>query len=94
MYREVESPEWFLLCLELGSPSSVSLQAVPMCYCCEKKPEPGWIPVLCVTVFPLGSLEGFAIETFNSKEEGSGFFQVTHLAVCLTLNLPGCFPYR
>lgn len=24
--------------------------------------------------FPLGSLEGFAIETFNSKEEGSGFF--------------------
>lgn len=45
--------------------------------------------------FPLGSLEGFAIETLNSKEEGSGFFQVTHLAVCLTLNLPGCcFPYR
>lgn len=45
--------------------------------------------------FPLGSLEGFSIETFNSKEEGSGFFQVTHLAVCLTLNLPGCcFPSR
>lgn len=37
MYREVESPEWFLLCLELGNPSSVSLPAVPMCYCCEKK---------------------------------------------------------
>lgn len=55
MYREVESPEWFLLCLEPGNPSSVSLHAVPMCYCCEKKKkktEPGWIPVLCVTVFP------------------------------------------
>lgn len=95
MYREVESPEWFLLCLELGNPSSVSLPAVPMCYCCEKKT---WARVdtgaLCDR-FPLGSLEGFAIETFNSKEEGSGFFQVTHLAVCLTLNLPRCcFPYR
>lgn len=94
MYREVESPEWFLLCLELGNPSSVSLPAVPMCYCCEQN----WARVdtgaLCDR-FPLGSLEGFAIETFNSKEEGSGFFQVTHLAVCLTLNLPRCcFPYR
>lgn len=24
--------------------------------------------------FPLGSLKGFVIETFNSKEEGGGFF--------------------
>lgn len=40
--------------------------------------------------FPLGSLKGFVIETFNSKEEGGGFFQVTHLVLLLLLNFPSC----
>lgn len=69
-----------------------------LCQCVIVGKKKNWAKVdtgaLC-DCFPLGCLEGFGIETFNSKEEGSGFFQVTHLAVCLTLNLPGCcFPYR
>lgn len=38
--------------------------------------------------FPLGSLEGFVIETLNAKEEGSGFFPGDPLSVVLDSQLP------
>lgn len=85
-YREVGSSEWLLLCLELRKPSSISPHAVPICYCCEQT-ESVWVPC-SLSLFPLGSLKGFLIETFNSKEEGGGFFPGDPFNVVLDSQLP------